>query len=186
VAGEPSLILSSLDLVTRRLLTWPKLLGSFFALEAFGIFMCQAQYLFWHSYNSGWPSAGTTWFWLILATSLSVLAYFLFQAHNWARVTVIILGLCLCVLLFWQTIRSEMSWAEMLQGDSKTGRELWLLLFESALDAVGSKMSLLLAPVLFIVGVLFHRDVAAAFRPFRNERSTDAMEPTAGNHGKQD
>jgi hypothetical protein len=164
--------------MTHPSLSWPKLMGSFLALEALGIFMCQAQYLFWHSYNSGWPSAGTTWFWLLLATSLSVLAYFLFRAHNWARLTVIILAICLCALLLWHTIAAEMSWAEMLQRDSKTGWELWRLQIESAVDAVGSKISLLIAPVLFIVGVLCHRDVAAAFHPSANERSHYAMEQT--------
>jgi cell division protein FtsW (lipid II flippase) len=169
----------SLDLVTRRSLQWPKLLGSFLGLEALGIFMCQARLLFWHSYNSGWPDAGTTWFWLILATLLSVLAYCLYRAHNWARLTVIIFGICLCALFIWELIAGEMSWAEMLRSE-KTGWELWRLQIMSAVESVGSKLSLFLAPVALIIGVLCHRDVAAAFRPSGNERSNQSLERTAG------
>ena len=153
--------------MAQRSLQWPKLIGSFVGLEALSIFICQAQYLFWRSDSSGWPSAGTTWAWLILGTSVSMLAFFLFRAHNWARLAVIILGISLCALLLRDTIVAEMSWGEMLQRPSRAGRELWLLQVESALDAVGTKLPLI-ALVVFIIGVLCHRDVAAAFKPPRN------------------
>jgi hypothetical protein len=162
--------------MARRSLQWPKMLGSFLGLEALGIFMCQARLLFWHSYNSGWPSAGTTWFWLILAMLLSVLAYCLYRAQNWARLTAIILGTCLCGYFILETIAAEMSWREMLRYDSKAGWELWRLQIMSAVDSTGSQLALFLAPVALIIGVLCHRDVAATFRPPTNERSNHAME----------
>ena len=126
--------------------------------------MCQARLLFWSSDNTGWPVGSTTWFWLVLATVLTVLAYCLYRAHNWARVTVIALGIFLFAAFLWSVVAAELNSAEMLRMDGRNGRQLWLDLLESALDDVGRQLSMLLAPVAFMIGVLCHRDVAAAFR----------------------
>jgi hypothetical protein len=162
VAGQPSLILFSLDLVTRHSFQWPKLLGSFLGLEAIGIFMVQARLLFWHSYNTGWPDAGTTCFWLIFATSLSLLAYFSYRAHNWARLTVI--ALCASFFIFgvYSAVGAEISWARM-QRESGVAWEVPGQI-ESAVETFGSQLSAFLAPLAFVIGVLCHRDVSAAFR----------------------
>ena len=165
--------------MARLSVQWPKLVGFIVGLEALGIFMCQSRLLFWHSYNSGWPSAGTTWFWLILATSLSVLAYCLYRAHNWARLTVIVLGMCLCAFTIWGIIAGEMNWAQMLKADSTHGWELWRRQIGSAVETFGLQLSVPLAPLALVIGVLCHRDVAAAFRPADNERSNQAMQRTA-------
>jgi cell division protein FtsW (lipid II flippase) len=167
--------------MAQRSLQWPKLIGSFVGLEALGIFMCQARLLFWSSENSGWPDAWMTWFWLILATALSVLAYCLYRAHNWARVAVIIMGISLCAFFVWTIIGGELSWAEMVRRE-KTGREFWLYMAMSAVDTVGVQLGTLLAPLGFIIGILCHRDVAAAFRTSA-KRSNHAMERTAGSLG---
>jgi len=142
--------------------------------------MCQARLLFWSSENGGWPTAGTTWFWLILATALSVLAYCLYRAQNWARLTVIVIGISLCAFFLWDIIGGEMYWADMLRGDSNSGRKLWLRVIESTVNTVGLTLSTQLAPLIFVIGVLCHRDVAAAFRPTINNRSNQPLQPTAG------
>lgn len=126
--------------------------------------MRQARLLFWHSYNSGWPDVETTWFWLVLATSLSILAFCLYRAHNWARLIVIILAICLCGFFIWETVAAETSWANMLRADSKSGRELWLRVLESGVQTVGLRLSIHLAPLALVIGVLCHRDAAATFR----------------------
>ena len=143
--------------------------------------MCQARLLFWSAENSGWPEAGMTWFWLILAAVLSVLAYCLYRAHNWARLTLIIMSLFVCAFFIWMMIGGELSWAEMVRSE-KTGREFWLLMAMSALDTVGVQLGTMLAPLGFIIIVLCHRDVAAVFHT-SGKRSNHAMERTAGSFG---
>jgi|ERR1044072_4736651 cell division protein FtsW (lipid II flippase) len=100
--------------MVRRSLQWPKLIGAFVGLEGLGIVMCQARLLFWSSENSGWPDTATTWSWLLLATLLLLLAHFVYRAHNWARLTVIALCVCLCIFFIWGSISAELNWAHML------------------------------------------------------------------------
>jgi hypothetical protein len=161
--------------MARRSLQWPRLIGITVGLEALGIFMCQARLLFWTSQNSGWPPASTTWFWLILATSLSLLAFFVYRAHNWARLTVIALCLCVCALHVCWLIMGEISWAHMLAESNEW--QLWRQV-ESATLSWGVSLSMYLAPLVFVICALYHRDVAAAFRPEINERSNQAMQRT--------
>jgi ABC-type enterochelin transport system permease subunit len=168
--------------MTRRSPQWPKLTGSILGLEALGIFMCQARLLFWSSENSGWPDTSTTWFWLILATSLSLLAYFVYRAHNWARITVIALLILLFIHILWDSITAEIGWAHMLAESNEW--EFWRQI-ESATLTFGVSLSMSLAPLAFVIGALCHRDVAAAFHPAITERSNQSLEPTAGRRDEQ-
>ncbi len=162
--------------MTRRSLQWPKLTGSILGLEALGIFMCQARLLFWTSENSGWPDTSTTWFWLLLATALLLLAYFIYRAHNWARLIVIALCVCLCIVIVGGSIAAEINWAHMLTQSNEW--EFWRQI-ESATETFGRSLSML-APFAFVIGALCHRDVAAAFHPAITKRSNQSLQPTAG------
>jgi len=161
--------------MARRSLQLPRLIGSVLGLEALGIFMCQARLLFWRPENSGWPDAWTTYLWLSFAAFLLLVGYFVYRAHNWARLTVIGLCLCLGAFFLYMSIAAEVGWAQTL-----TRHNEWDLSsqVETVLDHFGRHLSLWLAPLVFIVGVLCHRDVAASFRPSIAERSNQAMQRT--------
>jgi hypothetical protein len=136
--------------------------------------MCQARLLFWRPEYSGWPDRSTIWLWIIVATSLAVLAYFLYRAHNWARLTLI--GLCVCLLatLIWFSVAAEINEAHMLAQSNE-----WRLsrVVESVLDHFGLYLSVF-APLVFIIGALCHREIAATFRTSITERSNQAMQRT--------
>lgn len=160
----------------RRSLEWPKLIGSVLALEALGIFLIQARLLFWSSANSGWPDPLSTWLWLLFATSLCLLAYFVYRAHNWARRIVIGLFVCLGAFALFMPILKEVGEREHARSHS----EEWPLAsqVESALSSFGMSFSAFLAPIAFIIGTLWHRDVAASFRAPTTERSNQTMQRT--------
>jgi hypothetical protein len=159
--------------MARRSLQWPKLIGCILGLEALGIFMCQARLLFWSPEDSGWPSAWNTYSWLLFATFLLLLGYFVYRAHNWARRTVIGLCLCLGAVVVYGFVAAEVDWA---QSPARLS-----LRIERALDHSGLYLSFF-ALLVFVIGVLCHRDVAATFRPSITERSNQTMQrtPTRG------
>jgi hypothetical protein len=156
--------------MARRSLQWPKLIGVIIGLEALGIFVCQARLLLWRwPEDFDWPSPWNTYLWLLFATFLLLLGYFVYRAHNWARLTAICLCLCLGAVALFGFIVSEVSWAKDVSQLSR--------LIERALDHFGLYLSVF-APLAFIIGVLCHRDVAATFRPSITVRTHQAIQRT--------
>jgi hypothetical protein len=100
-----------------------------------------------------------------------LLGYFVYRAHNWARLTVIGLCLCLGAFVVYGFVAAEVDWA---QSPARLS-----LRIERALDHSGLYLSFL-ALLVFVIGVLCHRDVAATFGPSITERSNPSLERTAG------
>jgi hypothetical protein len=155
--------------MARRSLQWPKLIGVILGLEALGIFMCQARLLLWRwPEDFDWPTPWNTYLWLLFATFLLLLGYFVYRAHNWARLTAICLCFCLGAVILSEFVLGEVTWAN----DMPLSRVI-----EHALDHCGRFLSFF-APLAFIIAVLCHRDVAATFRPSITDRSNETMQRT--------
>jgi hypothetical protein len=97
------------------------------------------------------------------------LGHFVYRAHNWARLTVIGLCLCLGAFVVYGFVVAEVDWAQSPASLS--------LRIERALDHSGLYLSFL-ALLVFVIGVLCQRDVAATFGPSITERSNQTMQRT--------
>jgi hypothetical protein len=144
----------------RLSMSWPKLLGSVLLLEAAGIILLQAS--FWSVQSpSGFPSVtASSWCELAVTILFSFVSYAVYRGHNWARLTVIFLGIGW--ILFFTYSRIAATIHAWYQFDPYGGRypfRIWQVLA----DDVGSLLVMFVAPLAFVICTLCHRDVAATF-----------------------
>jgi drug/metabolite transporter (DMT)-like permease len=121
--------------------------------------------------------AAWEWWRLVVALVFSFVSYCVYRGRNWARLTVIALGLCLAGLVMWQLGAAVIDIAGR-HNESTSTRSFGLWQLVEIANSLGLGISQFLAPLAFVVCVLCHRDVAAAFRSGINERSNQAMQRT--------
>lgn len=158
-------------------ISWPKLLGSILLIESAGLIFLQA-YFWWYRFGPDQsPLAAWEWWRLILSLFFSFVSYCVYRGRDWARLTVIVLGVCLGILIIWYIASGVIDVAGR-HDESESTRSFLLWQFVEIANTLGGGLAWVLAPLAFVVGVLCHRDVAAAFRPGITERSNPAMQRT--------
>jgi hypothetical protein len=160
-------------------ISWPKLLGSILLIGSTGSILLQAYFWWYRSGPDQGPIAAWEWWRLIVALLFSFVSYCVYRGRDWARLTVIVLGICLGGLIFWQ-VASDVIYVVGRHDESTSTRSFLMWQFVDIANTLGLGLVQFLAPLAFVIGVFCHRDVAAAFRPAVTERSNQSLEPTAG------
>ena len=158
-------------------ISWPKLLGGILLVGSTGPILLTAYFWWYRTGPNQGPIAAWEWWRLILALLFSFVTYCVYLGRNWARLTVIVLGICLGGLIMWK-VGSEVIYVAGRHNESTSTRSFLLWQLVDIANTLGWGLMTSLAPLGFIIGVLCHRDVAAAFRPEIIERSKQAMERT--------
>jgi hypothetical protein len=158
-------------------ISWPKLVGTLLLIQSTG-FILQQPNFWWYRLGSDQGPVAAWEFWrLVVALLFSLLSYCVYRGHDWARLTVIALGICLAPVIVWRISEAVIHYAGS-PDESTSTRSFWLWQFSEIADSLGSGLSQFLVPLAFIVGVLCHRDVAAAFHSETAERSNQTMQRT--------
>ncbi|HVF73068.1 MAG TPA: hypothetical protein VM940_15810 [Chthoniobacterales bacterium] len=159
-------------------ISWPKLVGSLLLVQSAGFILSQGDFLWYRLAPGQGPMAAWEFWRLVAALLFPFLSYCVYRGHDWARLTVIAVGFCLAALIVWRISEALMHYASA--HDKSTGtRSLGLWQIAEIADTFGVGLSQFLAPLAFVICVLCHRDVAAAFHSATTERSNHAMERTA-------
>jgi glucose uptake protein GlcU len=108
------------------------------------------------------PIAFVGWLLLLLPASLLVLSYALYHGRDWARRAVVVVGVCLSILAIIgfamrAVAESRIYDAHVITGEMRVQQAL------GALGQVGLALCVV-APQLFVICVLCHRDIVATFR----------------------
>jgi hypothetical protein len=158
-------------------ISWPKLVGSLLLIQSTGFILLQA-YFWWYRLgpDQGPMAAWESWR-LVVALLFSFLSYCVYRGHDWARLTVIALGICLAGLVMWQIVEA-LIYVAGRHDESTSARSFGLWQLVEIANSLGLGLSQFLAPLAFIVCVLCHRDVAAAFHHATTERSNQTMQRT--------
>jgi hypothetical protein len=164
---------------------WPKLIGSAMGLSTAGLIFWEVRewwgrsMLLCHGYTGSGNMVFTEWLSLILLPEwvaliativLLLLSHFLYRGRNWARRTVITIGICLASLVFVSAAITAAQTESFLYHESPKTLEIRIGQVCGFLGQLGREL-LFLAPYAFFIGVLCHRDVAAAFHGKRAERA---------------
>jgi hypothetical protein len=146
----------------RRLsVEWPKLLGATVAFTSLGLIMWQVEFWWWRYGVVHVSIELLGWLSLLAPISLLFLSYPLYHARDWARRAVIVLGICVVVFaVFGFGMRAV---AESRIYDARV--ITFEMRVQQALAFIGQAgLGLcVLAPQVFVVCALCHRDVAAIF-----------------------
>jgi hypothetical protein len=153
----------------RRLsVAWPQLLGVTVAFTSLGLIMWQIEFWWWRYGVVHGSIEFLGWLLLFAPIFLLFLSYPLYHARDWARRAVIVMGLCVIVFaLFGFGIRAV---AESRIYDARVITfEMRIQQVLRFIGEVGVALSVL-APHVFVVAALCHRDVAATFHGEITER----------------
>jgi hypothetical protein len=157
--------------------SWPKLVGTLLLIQLAG-FILQLGSFFWYRMGSGpVPMAAWEFSRLVVALLFPFLSYCVYRGRDWARLTVIAPAFCLATVIVWRISEALIHFAGVHDEAASTPNfGLWQL--AEIADNLGVGLSQFLAPMAFIVCVLCHRDVAAAFHSATTERSNQTMQRT--------
>jgi hypothetical protein len=157
--------------------SWPKLVGSILFIQSAGFLLQQGDFL-WYRMGSG-PFPMPVWEFsrVVVALLFPFLSYCVYRGRDWARLTVIALAFCLATVIVWRICEGVIHFAGVHDEAAITPHfGLWRI--AEIGDNLGVGLSQYLAPMAFIVCVLCHRDVAAAFHSATTERSNQTMQRT--------
>ena len=151
-----------LDRMRRLSVAWPKLLGVIVALTSLGLIMWQVEFWWWHYGVVHISIELLGWLSLLVPIFLLFLGYPLYHARDWARRAVIVLGICLCVFAVFGFGMRAVAESRIYDAHVIT----FEMRVQQALAVMGQAGLALcvLAPHVFVVCALCHRDVAAIFR----------------------
>ena len=164
---------------------WPKLVGSAVGLSTAGLIFWEVRewwgrfMLLYHGYTGTGHMVFAEWLSLILLPEwvaliativLLLLSHFLYRGRNWARRTVIIIGICLGSLVFISNAITAIQTESIIYQDTPKTLEIRVGQVCGFLGQVGREL-LFLAPYAFFIGALCHRDLATAFHGKRAERA---------------
>jgi hypothetical protein len=157
--------------------SWPKLVGTLLLIQSAGFILQQGDFL-WYRMGSGpVPMAAWEFSRLVVALLFPFISYCVYRGRDWARLTVIALAFCFATVIVWRISEALIHFAGVHDGTASTPNfALWQL--AEIADNLGVGLSQFLAPMAFIVCVLCHRDVAAAFHSATTERSNQTMQRT--------
>ena len=155
--------------------SWPKLVGSILLIQSAGFLLQQGDFL-WYRMGSGpLPMAAWEFSRVVVALVFPFLSYCVYRGRDWARLTVIALAFCLATVIVWRMSEGVIHFAGVDDEEASTPHfGLWQL--AEIADNLGVGLSQYFAPMAFIVCVLCHRDVAAAFHSAAAERSNQTMQ----------
>jgi hypothetical protein len=158
-------------------ISWPKLVGTLLLIQSAGFILLQGDFWWYRLGPDHGPMAAWEFWRLVVALLFPFLSYCVYRGHDWARLTVIALGFCLAAVIVWRMSEALIHYAGV-HDESTSTRSFGLWQLVEIADSLGVGLSQFLAPLAFIVCVLCHRDVAAAFHSATTGRSNQTMQRT--------
>jgi hypothetical protein len=166
-------------------ITWPKLIGRIIGIALAGLILWEVhdwygRFEIWRGGFKGQHIVFVEWASLLLTIVLLFLGYFLYRARDWARRTLIVLGICLGGLVILDgAINAVQAASRAYEGAPKITLETRAGQACLILGMVGLRF-FFVAPYAFLICALCHRDVAAGFHREATKRSNQAtIQPTA-------